>query len=235
MHNVEIPSEVTAQVVAKRGVRHVFTDIQPAQTALLVVDMQNAFLLPQVAHALVPGAPEIVSTVNRLASALRDAGALVVWIKATADQQTLRSWSCYHGSLLSPAESQRRLAAVAEGTKGNELWPALDIRPEDEVVSKTRYSAFIQGASNLEEVLRRRSVDTVIVSGAATNVCCDSTARDAMMLNFRTIMVSDANAAAGDEVHLAALVNFYLYFGDVMTTEEVIGYLRAAGTTTGSP
>ena len=93
------------------------------------------------------------------------------------------------------------------------------MKPDDLKVQKTRYSAFIQGSSNLEAMLRARGIDTVIITGTVTNVCCESTARDAMMRNFRTIMVTDANAATSDELHNASLSAFYLKFGDIMPTE----------------
>ena len=66
----------------------------------------------------------------------------------------------------------------------------------------------------------------LLIAGVATNACCESTARDAMMLNFRVLMVSDACAAASDREHQAALENFYLFFGDVQTTNEVIARVR---------
>jgi ureidoacrylate peracid hydrolase len=78
--------------------------------------------------------------------------------------------------------------------------------------------------------LRSRGLDTVIVTGTVTNVCCESTARDAMMLNFKTIMVTDGNAAMTNEEHAASLIAFYLSFGDIMSTEMLIACLnRNAG------
>src|SRR5262249_17733691 len=98
----------------------------------------------------------------------------------------------------------------------------LDVRPADLIVEKNRFSAFIQGSSNLAEVLRGRGLDTILVTGTVTNVCCESTARDAMMLNFRTIMVSDGNAAVTDEDHNASLCAFYLTCGDVMSRDMLV-------------
>ena len=95
------------------------------------------------------------------------------------------------------------------------------------MVEKKRFSAFIQGSSELAEVLRARGLDTLLITGTVTGVCCESTARDAMMLNFKTIMVSDACAARSDGEHGAALVAFYVTFGDVMTTDEVVAALQA--------
>jgi ureidoacrylate peracid hydrolase len=79
----------------------------------------------------------------------------------------------------------------------------------------------------LEAVLRARGIDTVIITGTVTNVCCESTARDAMMRNFKTIMVTDANAATSDELHNASLSAFYLKFGDIMPTDMVVSSLTA--------
>jgi len=66
-----------------------------------------------------------------------------------------------------------------------------------------------------------------VVTGTDTGVCCESTARDAMMRNFQTIMVSDACASRTDAEHNAALIAFYRNFGDVMSTDELIGYIHA--------
>jgi ureidoacrylate peracid hydrolase len=120
----------------------------------------------------------------------------------------------------------KRIEALTADSEGHRLWPALDVRPQDLMVEKNRFSAFIQGASNLAHVLRERGLDTVIVTGTVTNVCCESTARDAMMLNFKTIMVTDANAAATDADHNASLTAFYLSFGDIMPTDRLIACLR---------
>jgi ureidoacrylate peracid hydrolase len=93
-------------------------------------------------------------------------------------------------------------------------------------VEKARFSAFIQGSSDLAEILRQRGLDTLLVTGTITNVCCESTARDAMMLNFKTIMVTDGNAAMTDEDHNASLCAFYLTFGDIMSTDRLIACLE---------
>jgi ureidoacrylate peracid hydrolase len=224
MHYVKIPQEIIDDVVAHRGREHVFEDLDPEKTALLVVDMQNGFMLKGVAHALCETAIEIVPNINRLAAALRGAGGLVVWIKNTVTPETMTSWSV-RDEMDGPERSAKRLDAMAPGSLGHELWAELDARPEDDVVQKTRFSAFIQGSSNLEALLRARGVDTVIVTGTVTNVCCESTARDAMMRNFRTIMVTDANAAQTDELHNASLSAFYLKFGDIMPTGMIIARL----------
>jgi ureidoacrylate peracid hydrolase len=224
-HKVDIPQAVIDRVVRHRGKEHVYESLDPRRTALLVVDMQNAFMMPGVAHAYCQYAESIVPNVNRLAQAMRESGATVVWIKTTFGEQSLASWPVLH-DMAGAERTPRRLAALAEGSKGHEFWAGLDRRPADLIVNKDRYSAFIQGSSNIAEVLRGRGIDTVVVTGTVTNVCCESTARDAMMTNFKTIMVTDANAGHTDEEHNASLVAFYLSFGDIMSTDYLIGCLR---------
>ena len=87
---------------------------------------------------------------------------------------------------------------------------------------KNRYSALAHGSSTLERVLRNLGIDTVLVGGTKTNVCCESTGRDAMMLDFKVVMVSDCCAALSDDEHLATLETFIQQFGDVMSWKEVV-------------
>ena len=225
MHKLTIPQSVTDRVVARHGREHVHDDLDPHRTALVVVDMQNAFMLPGVAHSPCAMAKEIVPNINRLAAAVRDNGGTVVWIKTTYTDETRQSWSSLY-AMLGEARSAKRAEALTTGSKGHELWPELDVRPEDLVVEKNRYSAFIQGSSDLAAILRARNLDTLLITGTVTNVCCESTARDAMMLNFKCVMLTDGNAANSDEDHNASLCNFYLTFGDIMSTDFAIGCLR---------
>ena len=90
---------------------------------------------------------------------------------------------------------------------------------------KYRFSGFLPGTSDLADRLRARGFDTVLITGTVTNVCCESSARDAMMSNFRTIMVSDGNAALSQAEHDASLTAFYNVFGDVMDTDMIIDAL----------
>ena len=116
---------------------------------------------------------------------------------------------------------------MTPGNPGHDFWAGLDIKPHDQIVPKYRYSAFIQGSSDLPEQLRAKGFDTVLICGTVTNTCCESSARDATMLNFRTIMVSDGLAAQNDAEHAASLTAFYLIFGDVLTVDEVIDAFSA--------
>jgi ureidoacrylate peracid hydrolase len=225
MHTVSIPQSVVERAVARRGREHVYQDLDPARTALVVVDMQNAFMLQGVAHALCPMAEKIVPNINRLARAVRATGGTVVWVKTTFVEDDLESWSTYF-AMVTPELRAQRIAALTAGSKGHELWATLEVRPDDLTVEKNRFSAFIQGSSGLAEVLRSRGLDTILVTGTVTNICCESTARDAMMLNFKTVMVTDGNAALTDEDHNASLCAFYVTFGDIMSTDMLVGCLE---------
>ncbi len=217
----DIPDHITARVVARCGTPHPFAELDPRRTALVVVDLQNAFMDEAVGHAVCPMARDIVPEVNRLAAAVRASRGGVFWIMNTFDARASVEWSVSH-AMLTPAARARREAAMGEGSKGQEHWPDLDVRPEDEVVRKYRFSAFLPGASDLPYRLRARGFDTVLITGTVTNVCCESSARDAMMTNFRTVMVTDANAAMTMEEHRASLLAFYAIFGDVMDTDFVV-------------
>ena len=226
MHKVSIPQSIIDEVVKHRGREHVFDDLDPAKTALLVVDMQNGFMMPGVAHALCEEAVNVVPNINRIAAIVRKTGGTVVWIKNTATAETQQSWSV-KAEMDGVEKTAQRADAMAPGSKGHELWADLEVGPDDLTVQKTRFSAFIQGSSNLEALLRANGIDTVLIAGTVTNVCCESTARDAMMRNFKTIMVTDANAANSDALHNASLTAFYLTFGDIMPTDLLIATLNA--------
>lgn len=220
MHPFVMPQDIVSRVTARTGRPHPFDVLAGPRTALLVIDMQNYFVKPGYPGEA-PAARTIVPGVNQLAAALRRMGGLVVWIKNSATE-TRENWSVLHRELMTPEKQKARYEALSEEHEGHELWPMLDVKAEDAQIVKKRYSAFIQGSSDLAPFLHVRGVDTVLVAGTATNICCESTARDAMMLNFRTVMVSDALAAYSDAEHAASLMNFYTVFGDVQTIDETI-------------
>jgi ureidoacrylate peracid hydrolase len=110
---------------------------------------------------------------------------------------------------------------------GNQqVWSALIVGAADTQIIKNRYSALIAGSSGLERMLRSLDIDTVLIAGTKTNICCEATARDAMMLDFKAVMVSDCCAALSDDEHRSALENIIQQFGDVLTSDEVLERLR---------
>jgi len=228
MHEIKMPQWAIDIALERRGKLHVHENLNPAKTALIVVDLQNAFMVKEVAVAYVPVAAEIVLNVNRLAAAVRRTGGKVFWIKHSIDETSSIAWSEWL-NMMTPSVREGIVKNLTPGSRGHAIYPTLEVKPEDEVVQKYRFSAFVQGSSDLPRRLRAQGYDTVLITGTVTNVCCESSARDAMMLNFKTIMVSDANAARTDAEHNATLATFYAIFGDVMDTALLIERLEANG------
>lgn len=232
MHKFQLSPAAIARSIAIRGKAHVLDVIDPAKTALLVIDMQNYFMAPGE-QCEVPMAREIVPTVNRLANGVRIAGGHIIWIRNGTDNA--RDWTVMHNVLMTPSRRELRYKAMDKGGFGLQLWDGLEVHPGDTHVTKTRYSAFIDGSSNIAALLRGKGIDTLLISGTTTDVCCESTARDAMMLNYKVVMVSDATASFTDEIHTAALSAFYASFGDVLTASETIAALATPARGLSSP
>jgi len=223
MHSYVASDAVKQRLLRRQGKLLSHDTIEAARSALVVVDMQNHFV-GEGFPAEIPMSREIVPTINRLAAAMRAAGGAVVWIQTTA-AGALEQWGNHHRYMLTPERVQKRLASLDEAAEGFKLYPALESAPSDLRIKKIKYSAFIQGSSDIDAQLKNHGIDTVLITGTATNVCCESTARDAMLLDYRVIMLSDANATWTDEEHAATLNSFMLFFGDVMTADEAIAKL----------
>ena len=226
MHKFKIPEDLKERIATRRGRDHAFDRIEPKRTALLVIDMQRTFMDPG-APSEVPVAREIVPNINRLTAALRRAGGLVAFSIATFPTIPGGGWNSFFDHMVSPEVARAILDGLAPDAPGRALWPDLVVEAGDIRFDKARYSAFSRHGANIEMDLVERKIDTVIVVGTMTNLCCDSTARDAMQLGYKTIMVSDANAARSDAEHQAALLTFAASFGDVRTTEEVVALIEA--------
>lgn len=218
MHNYSVPDDVKRRVLQRKGRQFSLDVIDGARAALVVVDMQNYFVAPGFPSE-VPAARGIVPNINRMAATMRGARGTVVWIQTTATG-ALETWGNHHKYGMRHEVAARRLATLAEDAEGFRLWPALEPASADLRVKKIKFSAMLPGSSDLHEVLARRGIDTLLVAGTTTNVCCESTARDAMMLDYRVAMLSDATAARSDEEHAASLNTFQMFFGDVMTVAE---------------
>ncbi len=221
MHEIKIGQRALDRAMARRGRLRVYDSIDPATTALVVVDMQNCFVAPGFA-AEIGHARDIVPNINRLAASLRAAGGKVVWIRNTFSPETSTDWSAWAQNFMTPSLRDDMLTQMARGHEGHEIWPLLEVADEDAQIEKKRFSALIQGSSELEPWLRANGIDTLLITGTATHVCCESTARDAMMLNFKTIFISDGNAAPTDEDHNGTLTALFQSFCDVQSTDEAI-------------
>jgi ureidoacrylate peracid hydrolase len=226
MHQYVIPSLIKDRVVRRQGKLISHDTIDAARTALVVVDMQNYFVAEGFPLE-VPTAREIVPNINRLARELRGGGGTVVWVQTTS-ADALETWANHHKFMLTPDVAKTRISNLDEKAPGFALYSQLEALPSDIRIRKGKYSAFIQGSSDIDAQLKSRGIERLLITGTVTNVCCESTARDAMMLDYRVIMVADGNAANTDEEHAASLNNFLSFFGDVLTTDETIARLVPA-------
>jgi ureidoacrylate peracid hydrolase len=223
MNKVDIPQWAIDLGRSRGG----FDALNPSSTALIVVDLQNAFLAPGELLAN-QHARDIVPNVNTLARCVRRCGGLVVYLRHTVSDDPrfkLNEWQAR--MVPRTAEGDFQLRA---GTFGHQLYPELDVLPHDLKVDKHRYSAFLPNSSDLDALLRRRSIDTLIITGTITNVCCESTARDGNMAGYKVLFVSDATAAFTDEEHNATLLSMAAVFAEVRNTEGVVSLLDNAST-----
>ena len=205
-------------------------------TALVVVDMTNDFLEPGVPQECAAGR-EIIPRLAELIDVCRRAGVVVLYTshmhRADGSDMGRMAESFTH-----LVDSDRRPITLIEGTRGVEVVDALAPAPSEIVIRKSRYSAFYN--TDLETVLHTKGITTLIVGGVATNICCESTARDAMFRDYRVIFLSDGNAAldipdlgwgpiSHAEVQRVVLSTLAAGFCEVASVSDVIARVEGTG------
>ena len=211
--------ESVARVQAQYGTENRIGSLNPQETALLVVDMQKFYLEPTSTN-FCPAALDIITNINALAMAFRDFGAPVIWLRNIVGNKDIKSWSSFYDRLTQKHLSYRREKLAKDGD-GFQLFEGMDVRSSDKKVNKTRFSAFTRDASNIEKVLGEYGTQVLVVCGIVTNVCVESTVRDAMMLNYQVLVAEDACAASNERAHEASINNMYTHFADVTLTSNI--------------
>ncbi len=220
----QMPQYVLDRIMSKRGCLHVFDALQPERTAFVVIDMQNAFVKGKVKAET---ALAIMPTINHLAAMVRELGGRIAWVQLQAGDADGNSVAqLYHKYFFTPAGAEGHRSSLTPGDWGHQLCEELDVKDEDIRAWKTRHSAFVHGHGNLHELLQEAGIENLLIGGTVTNFCCETTGRDAMMNDYRAVMVSDCNAARFPEDHSAGLTTFFQSFGDVYTSDEVIAVLE---------
>lgn len=194
----------------------------PRWACFLVVDVQNDFVHPKGSAGLrgeeVSAAIAAVPRLVRFIDAARSVSLPIVYVKTTHSQWTdTPSW-VYRRS------QQKSLSTCREGTWGAEFYEGISPLPEERVVIKHRYSAFIN--TDLNTVLKARGIQSVLVAGVATNVCVETTARDAYMYDYYVTVVEDCSAAYDATLHANTLENIRRHFGLVASSDEIIAGWR---------
>jgi nicotinamidase-related amidase len=195
----------------------------PARTALINVDMQRCFV--EDSPLASPDGPAVLQRINQLINACREAGVLIVHT---------RGWMRPGGTnlgVMSDLVPPFIVDLYTEGAGSAELHPDLDVQASDVVVSKPRYGGF--HGTDLDLVLRSSGAETVIVSGIATNICCETTAREAAERDFRVVFLSDGtatkemNGVPAADLQRATCASLGMVFAQIATVDEVIAKLAA--------
>jgi ureidoacrylate peracid hydrolase len=185
--------------------------------ALLVIDMQRFFLDP-ASPSFTCGGLAILPTLQKVIGAFRQAGRPVIYTRHVhhpdrIDAGIMDWW--WEGMCL-------------EGSPESEIHPDISPLSHEKVIFKHRYSAFYN--TDLETILRCLKVEDLVITGLMTNMCCESTARDAYFRDYRVFFLADGNGSITEEMHLASLLNLAFGFARVMDTDSLLGQLQAITT-----
>ena len=218
MHNTKIPQYIKDRVVKRRGKLNMHEKINPKTSALLVIDMQNCFIIPKLSIVEVPGVEAIAPNINKIAKSIRTQGGNVIWTK----HRYTSDWISWYENFCTKESRTQIIEDTKEGAFPGELWKGMDVQKGDKVIIKNRSSALAPKFFELKNYLDNNNIDTLIITGTLSNVCCESTTRDAMFLNYKTIFVEDANGTRSDQEHNATLINMIQFFADVRSTKDVL-------------
>lgn len=198
-----------------------FFTVDPRRSALIVIDMQNAFVA-EGAPFETPGARAMLPRLERLIRFAREHRMPIVWTQSDHRPP-------YGGLMLRKFPIIQQQRVLWSGEPSFDMYPEM-LQPEEGALEyrivKHKFDAFFE--TDLDAILRFHHVDTVIVTGTATNACCESTARTAFMRDYQVAFPSDANATFDAAMHEATLRNIELLFGRVMTTDELLAEMEGA-------
>jgi len=196
----------------------------PQKMALLSVDMQSCFV--EKSPIAAPGGFAVLERINRLTQVCRDNGITVIHTS-----HVLREDGSNIG-LLGELGPHITDGMINRGAESAALHPGLHLVESDILLDKPRFGSF--HGTDLELILRTRGIDSIIIGGIATNICCETTAREAHARDFRVFFVSDGTATFGigdlsaDDLQRASCATLGLAFAQVLTVDEFIDEINAA-------
>ena len=179
------------------------------KAALLVIDMQRFFLEPG-APGFTSGAPAILPELQRLIEAFRDEERPIIYTRHVhhPDGRDVGIMGWWWDSM------------CLEGSRESEIYPDIAPLDDDKVLLKHRYSAFYN--TDLEIVLRGLAIEDLVISGVMTNLCCETTARDAYIRDYRIFFLADGTGAVNEDMQMASLRNLSYGFARITTVDEMI-------------
>jgi len=199
-------------------------------SALLVIDMQNDFCaeggyVEKVVGKDVAACRAVVAPIMSLVAAARTHRVPVIWIKANYDPQRVPE------GMLAKQREKSQVVCCSPGSWGHKLY-GVESAPDETVIEKHSFSAFTN--TQLEQALREKGVRTVVFAGVQTNVCVESSLRDAVCRGFYAVLASDCVASHTPPLHEATLKNVQFLFGDVLDRAAITTIWGKAGTTSGA-
>ena len=195
----------------------------PERMALVNVDMQNCFVDGYPISA--PDGLAVEERINRLADACRDAGILVIHTSHVVRPDG--SNVGVMGEIIPPVNE----GVINKGAESAELHNGLSVKEGDILLDKPRFGSF--HGTDLDMILRTRGIDTIIISGISTNICCETTAREANVRDFKVFFMSDGTATFGmgdlsaEELQKATCTTLGFAFAQVITVDEMIDKIKA--------
>ncbi len=206
-----IPRPIIEKVFGRRGRLHAFSTIDLAKTALVVIDLDIGTGRDK------SNVQQIADNVNILAETLRKKGGVVAWV-TTPIQKATKNFRAVFGD--AAADNYERMGKV--GAEATKLWPELRAEGSDIHTIKQGHSAFFPGKTTLHAQLQEKNIESLIIVGAVTNVCCEASARDAAELQYEVTMISDALIGQSPELDQATLTTFFRCYGDVRPTADML-------------
>lgn len=202
-----------------------FKITNPEKVALLVIDMENDFV-KSGSPMYVPMANEAVPNIKKLIEICRENGATVIYTTHVHNKD--RNDMGLMSDFWPPIDSQ---TALVDNTDGIEIYSELKPQEGELIIKKHRYSAFYQ--TDLDIYLQDKEIETIIITGTVTNMCCDSTARDAQFRNYKVLFISDATGTmnhqdlgagmlSAEEVQKATLISLSNCVAEVISSNEVL-------------
>jgi isochorismate hydrolase len=187
-------------------------NFSPKRSALLVIDMQE-FFLNKESHSYIPTATIITSNVNLLIEKYRKQVFPIIFtfhaLEVGEEPGVMGKW---WGDMLRVNNPLSRIHS------------SIDLKKDDIIFRKNRYSAFI--GTNLDQILKEKNIDTLVITGIMTHLCCESTARDAFMRDYDVYFVVDATATETESLHISSLRTLTDGFSIPIKTEDIVAKVQ---------
>lgn len=210
-HPSGIKQEIVDKVVARRGRLHAFPELNAPKTALVVIDLD----VGTVTRMRERITDEFIDRLNAFTVKLRAAGGHVAWV-TTPIQKATENFKAVFGERAAVYEQES-----ARGDAGK-TWPGLTVSQNDTLAQKSGHSAFFPGKSDLHEQLQRLQIDSILIAGSQTSVCCEASARDAAELGYKVTLISDLLVTHREDAAEATLATFFRFYGDVRPSGEIV-------------